>query len=122
MAFLIDSYQSYALAGPSELDPVFRKTFVLVQKAHFRTANIARLEAAIRVYAALSGLNPLREDILKKLTPILLHPFPRVRSSAAEYLYMMTSLETVKYENWSASPKELKGKVDGLRDKLVTAN
>ncbi|KAJ6036942.1 Tubulin-specific chaperone D C-terminal [Penicillium herquei] len=122
MAFLIDSYQSYALSGPSELDPVFQKTFVLVQKAHFRSANIIRLEAAVRVYAALSGLKPLREDILKKLTAMLLHPFPRVRSSAAEYLYMMTSLETVKYENWSASPKELKGKVDGLRDELVTAN
>ncbi|KAJ5719450.1 Tubulin-specific chaperone D C-terminal [Penicillium malachiteum] len=122
MAFLIDSYQSYALAGSNELDPVFRKTFILVQKAHFRSANIIRLEAAVRVYAALSELKPLREDILKKLTAMLLHPFPRVRSSAAEYLYMMTSLETVKYENWSASPKELKGKVDGLRDELVVTN
>ena len=78
MAFLLDGYQSYIFAGQNESNPIFRRVFVLVQKAHFKTANIARLEAAIRVYAALSKIDNLRGDILKKLTSMLLHPFPRV--------------------------------------------
>jgi len=73
-AFLIDSY---AVTG-EELDPVFRSVFVLVQKAHFRSSNIARLEAAIKVYAALARLDPLRNGALKKMTGFLIHPFPRV--------------------------------------------
>lgn len=74
LAFLIDSYAISA----DELDPVFRKVFVLVQKAHFRSSNIGRLEAAIKVYAALARLEPLRADVLKKLSGLLLHPYPRV--------------------------------------------
>lgn len=74
LAFLIDSYAT----STDELDPVFRKVFVLVQKAHFRSSNLARLEAAARVYAALAGLVPLRADALKKMSVLLLHPFPRV--------------------------------------------
>lgn len=74
LAFLIDSYAISA----HELNPVFRKVFVLVQKAHFRSSNLARLEAAVKVYAALAGLEPLRADALKKMTVLLLHPFPRV--------------------------------------------
>lgn len=74
-AFLVDSF---AVPGADGLDPIFRKLFVLVQKAHFRSSNIPRLEAAIKVYAALSRLDPLRMDSLKKLTGMLLHPFPRV--------------------------------------------
>ncbi|KAJ5107034.1 hypothetical protein N7456_003709 [Penicillium angulare] len=118
MAFLVDSYHSMAI-GSNESNPVFRRVFTLVQKAHFRSSNIARLEAAVKLYAVLLEIQPLREDILKKLTAMLLHPFPRVRSSAAEYLYTMTDSETIKYENWSASPKELKGKVDGVRSALM---
>lgn len=56
----------------------FRKLFTLIQKAHFKSSNIARLEAAVKAYATLSRLEPLRLDVLKKLTSMLLHPFPRV--------------------------------------------
>ena len=75
VAFLIDSY---ATPSSKELDPIFRKLFALVQKAHFRSSNIIRLEAAVKVYGALSMLEPLRPDVLKKLSGMLLHPFPRV--------------------------------------------
>ncbi|KAJ5654029.1 hypothetical protein N7490_001032 [Penicillium lividum] len=119
IAFLLDSYHGYTVAGPNRSNPIFRKVFVLTQKAHFRSANIARLEGAVKVYAALSELESLRGDVLKKLTVMLLHPFPRVRSSAAEYLYIMTSCEDIKYEDWSAPPKELKEKVDSLKAVLV---
>ncbi|KAJ6144506.1 hypothetical protein N7470_008401 [Penicillium chermesinum] len=117
IAFLLDSYD--APTG-SDLSPIFRKVFVLVQKSHFRSSNIARLEAAIQVYAALSKFESLRSDVLKKITGMLLHPFPRVRSTAADYLYTIVETEAIKYEDWSAPPKELKGKVESLRAVLVT--
>ncbi|KAJ5893515.1 hypothetical protein N7495_005206 [Penicillium taxi] len=116
MAFLIDSYY---VASSEDVDPVFRKIFALGQKAHFRSTNIARLEAGIRVYAALSRIESLRNDVLKKLTGMLLHPFPRVRLSAADYIFTITDSESVKYEDWSTQPKELKEKVEGLRSVLL---
>ncbi|KAJ6005877.1 Tubulin-specific chaperone D C-terminal [Penicillium sp. IBT 35674x] len=121
IAFLLDSYHGYTVAGLNGSNPVFRKVFLLVQRAHFRSANIARMEGAVKVYSALSEIENLRGDVLKKLTAMLLHPFPRVRSSAAEYLFTLTDSETLKYEDWSASPKELKEKVDILRGGLVPA-
>lgn len=39
----------------------------------------------------------------------------QVRSSAAEYLFMETESEILKYEDWAASPKQLKPQVDDLR-------
>ncbi|KAJ5799803.1 uncharacterized protein N7518_001871 [Penicillium psychrosexuale] len=112
VAFLIDSYIPVIPEAP---DPSFRKLFTLVQKAHFRSANIARLEAAVKVYAALSRIDSLRGGVLKKMTGLLLHPFPKVRSTAAEYLFVVTDSEIVKYEDWSASPKQLKPQVDNLK-------
>ncbi|QQK44174.1 Tubulin-specific chaperone D, putative [Penicillium digitatum] len=112
VAFLIDSYIPVI---PEGSDPSFRKLFTLVQKAHFRSANMARLEAAVKVYATLSRIDSLRDSVLKKMTGLLLHPFPRVRSSAAEYLFVVTDSEIAKYEDWSASPKKLKPQVDNLK-------
>lgn len=51
-----------------------------MQKAHFKTTNMARLEAAIKAYAPLCRLGHLRAEVLKKMVSMLLHPFPRVCS------------------------------------------
>ncbi|KAL4975370.1 tubulin folding cofactor D C terminal-domain-containing protein [Aspergillus desertorum] len=105
-AFLLDSYVA------------LRKLFILVQKAHFKTSSIARLEAAIRTYAPLSRLDQVRADVLKKLTGLLLHPFPRVRATTAEYLFMETELDLVKLEDWTSQPSKLKAKVEEVRGLL----
>lgn len=75
LAFLIDSF---VVPGQEDSELVYRKVFVLVQKAHFRSSNMQRLESSVKVYAALSRLDSLRIDVLKKMTGLLLHPFPRV--------------------------------------------
>jgi hypothetical protein len=75
LAFLIDSF---VLLGQEDSDLIFRKVFLLVQKAHFRSSNIQRLESAVKVYASLSRVESVRIDVLKKMTGLLLHPFPRV--------------------------------------------
>ncbi|KAL2821606.1 tubulin folding cofactor D C terminal-domain-containing protein [Aspergillus granulosus] len=115
-AFLLDGYITSASGF---WDPSLRKWFVLVQKAHFKTANIARLEAAIRAYAPLSRLEQVRNDVLKKMTGLLLHTFPRVRVATAEYLFMETQLDVVKLEDWTRQPRELKGKVERVRELLA---
>lgn len=96
IAFMIDSY---AISSTEPQDPIFRRIFVLVQKSHFRSSNIARLEAAVKVYAALSRLEPLRTDTLKKLTGLLLHPFPRVSVSIYCGLYfLLTDCLLVRFD------------------------
>ncbi|KAL4904876.1 hypothetical protein BDW74DRAFT_178448 [Aspergillus multicolor] len=115
-AFLLDGYVASA---PGFQSPTLRKLFVLVQKAHFKSSNLARLEAAIRVYAPLSRLEQVRPDVLKKLTGMLLHPFPRVRAMVAEYLFMETELDLVKLEDWTCQPSRLKGKLVELRGVLT---
>ncbi|KAL4802284.1 tubulin folding cofactor D C terminal-domain-containing protein [Aspergillus unguis] len=113
IAFLLDSYVA---SNPGFQSPDLKKAFVLVQKAHFKTTNIARLEAATRVYAPLSRFEQVRVEVLKKLTGMLLHPFPRVRTTTAEYLFMETGLELVKLEDWADQPTKLKGKVEEVRN------
>ncbi|KAL4919735.1 tubulin folding cofactor D C terminal-domain-containing protein [Aspergillus aurantiobrunneus] len=115
-AFLLDSYVA---SVPGFQDPSLNKLFVLVKKAHFKTSNIARLEAAIRTYAPLSRLGQVRVDVLKKLTGMLLHPFPRVRVTTADYLFMETGLDVVKLEDWTNQPTKLKGKVEEVRGLLM---
>ncbi|KAJ5315463.1 hypothetical protein N7476_005770 [Penicillium atrosanguineum] len=115
VAFLIDSY---AVAG-EELDPIFRSVFVLVQKAHFRSSNIARLEAGVKVYGAMARLGPLRNGVLKKMIGLLVHPFPRIRASAADYLFTVTDSEMLKYEDWSAQPNQLKDKMESVKVELA---
>jgi hypothetical protein len=95
-----------------------RKLFLLVQKAHYKSSNIPRLEAAISVYAALSRIAPMRMDALKKLTALLLHPYPKIRTAVADCLFMETKSQTVKMEDWSAQPKQLKSKVEKVRGEL----
>lgn len=56
----------------------YRRLFVLVQKMHFKTANVPRIEAAIRVYALLRRVNNIQSDVTKKMISMLLHPYPKV--------------------------------------------
>ncbi|OXV05400.1 hypothetical protein Egran_06832 [Elaphomyces granulatus] len=73
--FLLDSYGSLATVV---LEKSLRRLFVLVQKAHYKSSNIPRLEAAIKVYASLSRIPSLRVESIKKLISMLLHPYPKL--------------------------------------------
>ncbi|GAT21348.1 small nuclear ribonucleoprotein U)1a,U)2b [Aspergillus luchuensis] len=77
LAFLLDSFVS---SVSDDSIPSLRKLFVLVQRAHFKSSNIVRLEAAVRAYAPLSRIEQLQTEVIKKMTALLLHPFPRVRN------------------------------------------
>ncbi|PYH44553.1 tubulin-specific chaperone D [Aspergillus saccharolyticus JOP 1030-1] len=125
LAFLLDGFH---IRTTEDNEEVLARLFVLVQKAHFKTTNMARLEAAVKVYAPLSrtsgagdSVGQLRREVLKKMTGLLLHPFPRIRSAVAEYLYMETGAEVVKVEDWTRTNRELKalGLVEVVREVVL---
>lgn len=55
-----------------------RQIWNIVRKAHFKSTNIRKLEAAVRIYAALAVQGDMRKNGQGKLRDLLLHPYPRV--------------------------------------------
>ena len=56
---------------------------MLVQKCHYKTGNVAKLKAAIDVYTGIARFNQTRQEVLAKLTGMLLHPFPSVGTATS---------------------------------------
>ncbi|KAK6350321.1 hypothetical protein TWF696_006552 [Orbilia brochopaga] len=109
-------------AGPFR----FQDLFSLTQKAHLKSGNVAKLTGAIKIYNGLASVQSARTLAIKKLVSMLLHPFPKIRSTVSETLYLIISLEGDQEEaelllaetNWVDQPKELKGVVDELKTAL----
>ena len=59
-----------------------------MQKAHYKTGNVRKLEAAIRLYGGLIEVYP---PAAEKLTSMLLHPFPKIRNQVADTLSVLLS-------------------------------
>lgn len=66
-----------------------RSLYLLVQKAHYKTGNIRKLEAAVKMYGGLTDVYP---EALQKLTTMLLHPFPKIRNEVADTLFAVRGL------------------------------
>lgn len=77
--------------SPTTTPPnLFRKTFLLLQKSHFKSTSIPRLDSALRLYEGLlvvAAPQALRRDIHKKMVGMLGHPYPKVRTGFAEVLF-----------------------------------
>ncbi|EGE83692.2 beta-tubulin cofactor d [Blastomyces dermatitidis ATCC 18188] len=116
-AFLLDNCFLHNSPDPNMN---YHKLFVLVQKFHFKSANMARIEAAIKIYSLLWRMGVIKGDAMKKLTGMLLHPYPKIRTIAADCLYMESHVEEMKGEDWSSPPEQLKAKVDNLRVVLTS--
>jgi tubulin-specific chaperone D len=72
-----------------------------VQKAHYKTANVRKLEASVKVYGGLLEVHP---EAIQKLTSMLLHPFPKVRDHVADVLFVKKGVG--KGVNWTKASKE----------------
>jgi hypothetical protein len=57
-----------------------------VQQAHYKSNEVRRIEAAVRIYGSLAEDCP---PALKKLSSMLLHPFPKIRDAAVEELFAL---------------------------------
>lgn len=62
--------------------PSFRTLLSYVQKSHFKSTHVQKLHLALDVYRGLGTIAATRADTLAKVTSMLLHPFPKVRSLA----------------------------------------
>ncbi|KAJ6262077.1 hypothetical protein Dda_2881 [Drechslerella dactyloides] len=104
----------------------FQDLFTMTQKAHFKTGNVAKLTGAVKIYNGLASVQSARTLSIKKLVSMLLHPFPKIRTTVSETLYLIISLEGDQEEaelllaetNWVDQPKELKGVVDEIKTAL----
>ena len=79
----------------------WRSLYLLVQKAHYKTGNIRKLEAAIKVYGGLLQVYP---EVLEKLTGMLLHPFPKIRNQVADVMFVAKGVG--KGVSWTKAGKE----------------
>ncbi|KAI1461426.1 tubulin folding cofactor D C terminal-domain-containing protein [Annulohypoxylon moriforme] len=85
-----------------------RQLSVLVQKAAYKTGNVRKLEACIRVYGAIAAVDvndqvagemmtKRREGVLearKRLGALLTHPWPRARSLVVDELWGLMDEDT----------------------------
>ncbi|KAH8820117.1 tubulin folding cofactor D C terminal-domain-containing protein [Xylogone sp. PMI_703] len=96
MGFLFD-------IGILQQSPLNWQSFtLLVQKAHYKTGNVRKLEACIKMYGGLVEVYP--EEALKRLTALLMHPFPRVRSQVVDTLFVVRGVG--RGVNWGKGNKE----------------
>jgi len=59
----------------------------MLQKSHYKTGNVRKLEAAVRMYGNLIQVHP---EALEKLTTMILHPFPKIRNQVADTLFVVS--------------------------------
>lgn len=98
-----------------------------MQRLHFKSTNIYKLEAAVKVYSGLASIFSVQKEVLGKLASMLLHPFPKVRTAAAEALYTHFELEESKErlceligsEDWSQPAKDLKKNADEVKTRIL---
>lgn len=56
-----------------------KRSMFLVQKSHYKSTSIPKLKAAIEVYTGLCSLPSVKQQALRKLRAMLLHPYPQVK-------------------------------------------
>lgn len=112
----------------------------MVQKSHYKSGNVQKLEAAVKLYTGLARANVVRDTVISKLCSMLLHSFPsvrcawlrllilcegfylpcivQIRNAAAVGLLIATDLQELRRINWSISTKTLKRVVQDIRQQL----
>ncbi|KAF2739053.1 hypothetical protein EJ04DRAFT_427615 [Polyplosphaeria fusca] len=93
----------------------FRVLLSLTQKAHFKSTHMQKLLSALDMYRGLGTIPSTKVDTIIKVVSMLLHPFPKVRISAAETLWVLTQEEGLKMQDWSLPPKNLKSAVNTIK-------
>ncbi|CAO2654699.1 Nn.00g114320.m01.CDS01 [Neocucurbitaria sp. VM-36] len=93
----------------------FRMLLSYTQKAHFKSTHMQKLHLALDVYRGLGTIPTTRVDTLAKVISMLLHPFPKIRTTAAETLWVLTQDQDLRLQDWSLPLKSLKPIVDNIR-------
>ncbi|TKA62881.1 hypothetical protein B0A55_08477 [Friedmanniomyces simplex] len=98
LAFLLDMQIPQRLV---DTDFKWRNLLSTVQKSHHKSNDIPKILAALHVYRGLADVPALRSEVLKKLVSMLgSNPYPRIRATVAEVLFVVTGAEALKERNW----------------------
>lgn len=86
----------------------YRSLFMTTQKAHYKSGNVRKIEAAVKVYGGFldvfgKGGNDEKE-VLRKLVSMLWHPFPAVRMKVVDVLFVSRGVG--KGCDWTKARKE----------------
>lgn len=106
IAFILEQHVGEERGSGSKIPA--RKLWNIVRKAHFKSTNIRKLEAAVKIYEALAVQGDMRRNALTKLRDLLLHPYPTIRNAAADALYIEMPNELLLNHDWSRPQKEHK--------------
>jgi hypothetical protein len=91
----------------------------LVQKSHYQSANITKINSAIEVYRGLANVESIKSLVLAKLKSMLLHNYTKVRIAAAEVLALLLTNNDIEAillkEDWSRAKGDLKIVVDTVK-------
>ncbi|KAK5692963.1 hypothetical protein LTR97_010439 [Elasticomyces elasticus] len=117
LAFLLDMQIPQKLAAT---DFKWRNLLSTVQRSHHKSNDMPRILAAVCVYRGLADVPSLRGEVMKKLISMLgSNPYPRVRASVAEALFVVTGADVLNIRVWTAPTTQNKDAVLGLLREYV---
>ena len=116
VAFLVEAGVVQRLR---DSDFSWRRLFIEVRKAHYKSGNAQKIEAAVKTYAGMMAVPRARAEVQEKLSSMLLHPYPKIRNATADALLIVTEDEFLMNVDWSKTPVELKGIVHSFQARLV---
>lgn len=89
-------------------DFAWKKLFTEVRKAHFKSGNVQKIEAAVKIYAGMIAVPRVSVEVQEKLCSMLVHPYPKIRNAAADALLIVTEDKAMMGVSWSKPQAELK--------------
>lgn len=99
-----------------------------VQKAAYKSGNVRKIEACVRVYGGVirevsgeeNGNREAVEEAKKRLGALMYHPWPRVKNAVVDELWGLFGGEGLKGVDWGIASKEMiKGVFGGLLEGVV---
>lgn len=79
----------------------WKDLYLGVQKAHFKSTNVRKLEACVKLYGGLVEVYP---RAMEKLTSMLVHPYPQIRNLVADIVFVRSGMG--KGVNWTRAKQE----------------
>lgn len=103
-----------------------RNLCLYTQKASYKTGNVRKLTACVKVYGGVAGLGEVDEAVKaagiearKRLGALMYHPWPRVRSGVVDEIWALLGFEDgdakLMSVDWAAAGKgQIKATVQAL--------
>ena len=121
LEFVAFLFEAGVLQRLRDQDFAWRRLSTEVRKAHFKSGNVQKIEAAVKVYGGMMAVSRVRAEVQEKLCSMLLHPYPKIRNAAADALLIVTDDESLMKVNWSKPQVELKGVVRSFQARVGVA-